>query len=100
MIDALKKTLVERTKSEPVVCKTAIVRQLLKEIDAATDAGHTYVQIAEWLKPKGLDISGKHLAVIVSQIRKKKKPKTSQPSLFDGPKKFKHSAIEKGEGLI
>jgi hypothetical protein len=110
----MRQLLRERLRSEKVECKTAIVRQLLPDIEAATEAGFTYVQIAGWLaQAQGFVITGKHLAVIVSQIHKQKKGRRERPkaqlNMFEklksdkaaeDRKAFKHDPLENGKGLM
>ena len=113
-VEGMRQLLRERLRSETVECKTAIVRQLLPDIEAATDAGFTYVQIAGWLaQAQGFVISGKHLAVIVSQIHRRKRARREKPqaqlNMFEklksdkaaeDKKAFKHDPLESGKGLM
>jgi hypothetical protein len=110
-IEALRQAIRERTKTEKVLSKTAIVRQLLPEVEAARQKGFTFAQLAEWLREaQGLDLSGRRLAVMVAQIRARKKPqKKKQLSIFDQlsadekaekGKTFRHDPLGKGDGLI
>ena len=100
MIDtlALSKNIKDKTRTERLHSKTAVVRQVLGDIEAARASGHTYVAIAEWLKPC-LDITGKHLAVIVNQLHKRKKKRVQLP-LFDAPAQFRMDPKDNGRNLI
>ncbi|MCU1327840.1 MAG: hypothetical protein JWN34_3210 [Bryobacterales bacterium] len=112
LVDGLRQAIRENVRSEKIECKTAIIRQLLPDIKAATDAGFTYVQIAAWLaKAQGFSISGKHLAVIVSQIKQRKKAKEpkAQLNMFDKlkadkaadtAKRFTHDPVSDAKGLM
>lgn len=112
LVDGLRQAIRENLRSEKVECKTAIIRQLLPDIKAATEAGFTYVQIAAWLgKAQGFTITGKHLAVIVSQIKKRQKQPQAKAQLnmfeklkadkaADEGKKFRHDPLESGKGLM
>ena len=79
-IEGTRQYIRDRLRSEKVKSKTAIIRQLLPEIEAAADAGFTYVQIAGWLEEAlGFAISAKHLSVIVSQLHRQKKGRRVKP---------------------
>ena len=79
-IEGTRQYIRDRLRSEKVKSKTAIVRQLLPEIEVATDAGFTYVQIAGWLEEAlRFAISAKHLSVIVSQLHRQKKGRRGKP---------------------
>lgn len=86
--------------------KTALIRKHLADIEAAVDAGFTYVQIAEWISPV-LVITPQHLSTIVGQVQKRKKKPTPQPEVKGKPilmetegKKFKFDPLESGKGMM
>lgn len=118
-IDEIRQVIRAHLRSEKVACKTAIIRQVLPDIEAATSAGFTYAQIALWLRDgQRLAISGKHLSAIVSELRKQRKRspvRTNSPSktstqlnMFDkltadsmsSEKRFKHDPVADAEELM
>jgi len=118
-VDGIRQVIRARLRSEKVACKTAVIRQVLPDIEAATSAGFTYAQIALWLRDgQSLVISGKHLSAIVSELRRQKKrsparmstqsKSTTQLHMFDkltagsvsGEKRFKHDPVADAEELM
>ena len=88
--------------------------ELLPEIEAATDAGFTYVQIAGWLERSlGFPISGKHLSVIVSQLCQQRKGRRGKSkagldtlerlkadAAAEAGKRFKHDPMADAKRLM
>jgi hypothetical protein len=118
-IDEIRQVIRARLRSEKVASKTAIIRQVLPDIEAATSAGFTYGQIALWLRDgQGFAISGKHLSAIVSELRKRKKRSpmrtntqlkaSTQLNMFEKlktdsialEKKFNHDPVADAEELM
>ena len=113
-IEGIRQLIRDRLRSEKVECKTAIIRQLLPDIETATNAGFTYVQVARWLADaQGFAISGKHLSVIVSQLRRQKKGRREKPNaqlnMFEKlkadtaaevGKRFKHDPVADAKELM
>lgn len=106
------------TKEKPKF-KTAQVRSLLPDIEACLKNGFTYRQIAKQLSANGFEITGEHLSVVVSRLRKQGARadggSTDSPPIAasdnplqrladrrkeDEEKRFKYDPTEKRDDLI
>ena len=102
----LQEHLRQKRLSEPLLSATAVCRRLFQEIEDARKDGFTYVCIADWLRPQGLDVSGNRLAKIIGQIRARKKQplrvveRVAPRPVAASATQFRHSATGDGKDLI
>ena len=67
----------EKLAAEPPITKTALMRSLLSEIEAALASGKTWRQVWQCLADDGLDISYETFRKLLQRVRKK--ARTSAP---------------------
>ena len=67
----------EKLAAEPPSTKTALIRSLLSEIEAALASGKTWKQVWQCLADDGLDISYETFRKLLQRVRKK--ARTSAP---------------------
>ena len=67
----------EKLAAEPPTTKTALMRSLLSEIEAALASGKTWKQVWQCLADDGLDISYETFRKLLQRVRKK--ARTSAP---------------------
>jgi hypothetical protein len=102
-IEGIRQFIRDRLRSEKVECKTAIIRQLLPDIETATNAGFTYVQVARWLGAQGFAYQAAPVGDRL-QLRQKKgrreKPNAQQTcsrlkadTAAEAGKRFKHDPV-------
>src|SRR5437667_4902981 len=77
----------ERLAAEPPSTKTALMRSLLSEIEAALASGKTWKQVWQCLADDGLDISYETFRKVLQRVRKKARisaPPGAKASEFPG----------------
>ena len=73
----LYRQALEKLTAEPPTTKTALLRSLLSDIEAALLSGKTYKQVWEKLSDAGLDITCETFCRLIRRARKK--PRISAP---------------------